>query len=300
MTAADSILVVEAVRAGYTDEDILKGVSMNVPRGGVIAVLGPNGSGKSTLLKAIYGLVPRKIGSVTFHPRRGGWIELVGMRPHQITARGINMVPQISNVFPDMSVLENLEMGSIRQRSRTAERTERVLNALPLLKPLLARRAATLSGGQRQTLGIARALMSDPELLILDEPSAGLAPNIVDEVLEKVQAINREGVSVLMVEQKARQCLGIANYGYILEQGRNQMEGPSAQLLDDPEMVRLYLGGRRGRVVDADVAGKTETAHQADGAAMPPVAVESATFEPTVAPRKRGLRGLLRRRGIRM
>ena len=155
------------------------------------------------------------------------------------------MVPQIANVFREMSVYENLEMGCIQNRKRTAERMEGVLAVMPLLRPLLRQRAATLSGGQRQALGIGRALMSDPELLILDEPSAGLAPHVVDDLFNQVRAINQGGVSVLIVEQKARQCLAVADYGYVLDQGRNQIEGPSSRLLADPEMVRLYLGARR-------------------------------------------------------
>jgi ABC-type branched-subunit amino acid transport system ATPase component len=244
---ADAILAASEVTARYGDEDILKGVSIGVPRGAVVALLGPNGSGKSTLLKAIYGLVTRRTGAIHFHPRDGGRVDLMQLRPHEVTAYGVNMVPQLANVFPQLSVHENLEMGAIRDRRRTAERIERVLAALPLLHGLLRRRAATLSGGQRQTLGIARALMSDPELLILDEPSAGLAPNVVDDVFDQVRAINRAGVSILIVEQKARQCLAVADYGYVLDQGRNQIDGPSAALLADPEMVRLYLGARRRR-----------------------------------------------------
>lgn len=247
----DHILTVTDVTARYGDEDILKGVSIDVPRGSIVALLGPNGSGKSTLLKAIYGLVARRTGTIRFRPRDGEPVDLMRLRPHEVTVHGVAMVPQIANVFPDLSVTENLEMGSIQNRGRTAERMARVLGALPLLRSVLRQRAATLSGGQRQTLGIARALMSDPELLILDEPSAGLAPHVVDGVFSQVRAINREGVSVLIVEQKARQCLAIADYGYVLDQGRNQIDGPSARLLADPDMVRLYLGAGRRRLGSA-------------------------------------------------
>jgi ABC-type branched-subunit amino acid transport system ATPase component len=241
----DCILSVSDVTARYSDEDILKGVSVDVPRGSIVALLGPNGSGKSTLLKAIYGLVARRTGSILFQPRDGQSVNLVRLKPHEVTAHGMNMVPQLANTFPEMSVYENLEIGSIHDRKRTAERIERVMETFPLLRLPLRRRAATLSGGQRQTLGIARALMSDPELLILDEPSAGLAPHVADDVFGQVRAINQRGVSLLIVEQKARQCLAIADYGYVLDQGRNQIEGPSARLLEDPEMIRLYLGARR-------------------------------------------------------
>lgn len=243
----DSVLSVADLAAGYGGEDILRGVSADVPRGAIVALLGPNGSGKSTLLKAVYGLVAQRTGMIHFQPREGRPVDLMRLSPHEVTARGINMVPQIANVFREMSVYENLEMGCVQNRKRVAERMERVLDVMPLLRSLLRQRAATLSGGQRQALGIARALMSDPELLILDEPSAGLAPHVVDDVFNQVRAINQKGVSVLIVEQKARQCLAIADYGYVLDQGRNQIEGPSSRLLADPEMVRLYLGARHRR-----------------------------------------------------
>jgi ABC-type branched-subunit amino acid transport system ATPase component len=154
------------------------------------------------------------------------------------------MVPQIANVFPELSVQENLEIGAVPVRERQAEQLARVLAAFPLLGALLRKRAATLSGGQRQMLGVARAMMSDPRVLILDEPSAGLAPAVLDEVFARVRAINQAGVSILMVEQKARQCLAMADYGYVLDQGRNRLEGPGPALLEDPEVVRLYLGVR--------------------------------------------------------
>jgi ABC-type branched-subunit amino acid transport system ATPase component len=235
----DPILSVRDVRAGYGGEDILRGVSIAVPKGSIVAIIGPNGSGKSTLLKAIYGLIPLRAGSI--------WLagnELAGMRPHRITALGANMVPQIANVFADLSVFENLDVGAILNRHRLRERLDVVLAALPALRGLLSRRAATLSGGQRQMLAVGRALMSDPRLLILDEPSAGLAPRVQDEVFAIVRTINGLGVSVLMVEQRARQCLAIADYGYVLEQGRNRLEGAAQALLQDPEVVRLYLGVR--------------------------------------------------------
>jgi ABC-type branched-subunit amino acid transport system ATPase component len=235
----DPILSARDLRAGYGGEDILRGVSIAVPERSIVAIIGPNGSGKSTLLKAIYGLIPVRTGSVSLAGN-----ELAGMRPHRITALGVNMVPQLANVFPDLSVFENLEVGAILNRHRLRERLDAVLAALPALRGLLSRRAATLSGGQRQMLAVGRALMSDPRLLILDEPSAGLAPRVQDEVFAIVRTINSLGVSVLMVEQRARQCLAIAHYGYVLEQGRNRLEGPAQVLLKDPEVVRLYLGVR--------------------------------------------------------
>jgi len=252
---SDVILSVRDLRAGYGDEDILHGVSLAVPRGRIVAVIGPNGSGKSTLLKVIYGLVPARGGSVTLFAQAGRATGLTGLRPNAITALGVNMVPQILNVFADLTVMENLEIGALPVRNRFAEQIEKVFAALPLLRPLRGKRAALLSGGQRQMLAFGRALMSDPQLLILDEPSAGLAPKVQEEVFAKVTEVNRLGVSILMVEQKARQCLAIADSAYVLEQGRNRLEGSAAQLLADPQVVRLYLGaGRAGSEVDRSEA----------------------------------------------
>jgi ABC-type branched-subunit amino acid transport system ATPase component len=242
------ILTVTGLRAGYGDEDILKGVSVRVPRGAIVAIIGPNGSGKSTLLKTIYGLVRSRGGEVMLHREDGGKRVLNGLRPAAITDMGLNMVPQLGNVFPEMSVCENLEIGAVPLGGRFKERLEAVLAALPLIRSLLGKRAATLSGGQRQMVAFGRALMSDPRLLILDEPSAGLAPKVQDEVFSLVKVINARGVSILMVEQRARQCLGIADYGYVLEQGRNRLEGPGQDMLRDPEVVRLYLGAAKPRL----------------------------------------------------
>jgi ABC-type branched-subunit amino acid transport system ATPase component len=236
---------VRDIHAGYGGEDVLKGVSIEVGRGKIVAIIGPNGSGKSTLLKVIYGLLRPRQGAVALCREPGETRTLTGMAPGAITGLGLNMVPQLANVFAEMSVLENLEIGALPARHRFKEQMEKVLAALPALESLLGRRAATLSGGQRQMLAVGRALMSDPRLLILDEPSAGLAPRVQDEVFAKITAINALGVSILMVEQRARQCLAIAHYGYVLEQGRNRLEAPSAEMLADPEVVRLYLGARR-------------------------------------------------------
>jgi ABC-type branched-subunit amino acid transport system ATPase component len=244
---SDLVLTAREVSAGYGDENILHGVSIDVRRGTIVAVIGPNGSGKSTLLKTLYGLVPARQGRVTLFPEAGRGVELTGLKPSRITALGVNMVPQLANVFAEMSVLENLEIGALPARERCTEQLERVLAAFPMLRTLLRKRAATLSGGQRQMLGVARAMMSDPRVLILDEPSAGLAPAVLEEVFARVRAINQAGVSILMVEQKARQCLAMADYGYVLDQGRNRLEGPGPTLLEDPEVVRLYLGVRSGR-----------------------------------------------------
>ena len=244
---SDLVLTARDLTAGYGDENILHGVSIDVRRGAIVAVIGPNGSGKSTLLKTLYGLVPTRGGRATLFVEAGRGVELTGLKPSRITALGVNMVPQLANTFPEMTVLENLEIGALPARERFSDQLERALTAFPMLRAMLRKRAATLSGGQRQMLGVARALMSDPRMLILDEPSAGLAPAVLEEVFARVRAINQAGVSILMVEQKARQCLAMADYGYVLDQGRNRLEGPGRALLEDPEVVRLYLGVRRGQ-----------------------------------------------------
>jgi neutral amino acid transport system ATP-binding protein len=244
MNGRDPILSVRGLVSGYAGENVLRGVSIDVPTGAIVAVIGPNGCGKSTLLKTIYGLVAPRGGDVVFRDRAGARHNLVGLRPHAVTKLGLNMTPQLANVFPDMSVRENLEVGAEVAGGQFADSLERVLHTFPALEPALPKRAATLSGGQRQMLGIGRALIADPQLLILDEPSAGLAPAVVDEVFAKVKAINAEGVSILMVEQKARQCLALSDYGYVLDMGQNRMEGTGHDLLNDREVIDAYLGSR--------------------------------------------------------
>jgi neutral amino acid transport system ATP-binding protein len=244
VNGGEPILSVRGLVSGYVDENVLHGVSIDVPTGAIVAVIGPNGCGKSTLLKTIYGLVPPRGGEVVFRDRAGAQHNLVGLRPHAITKLGLNMAPQLANVFPDMSVRENLEIGADIAGGHFADRLERMLHTFPVLGPALPRRAATLSGGQRQMLGIGRALIADPQLLILDEPSAGLAPAVVDEVFAKVKEINAEGVSILMVEQKARQCLALSDYGYVLDMGQNRIEGTGQELLNDRDVIDAYLGSR--------------------------------------------------------
>ncbi len=250
MTARDAVLSVRDVKAGYVDENVLHGVSLDVPRGEVVAVIGPNGSGKSTLLKTIYGLLRPRGGSVVFRDASGAAHDLVGLPPYAITRLGVNFVPQLANVFAEMSVRENLEVGAFVHKGRFEDRLAAVLDTFPALESRLSRRAATLSGGQRQMLGIARALVSEPHLLVLDEPSAGLAPQVVDEVFATIKGINARGVSILLVEQKARQCLAMSDHGYVLDMGQNRMHGSGQNLLNDKEVIELYLGSR-GRLGDA-------------------------------------------------
>ncbi len=258
-------LTVTDVVSGYVDEPVLRGVSIDVPRQTVVTVIGPNGSGKSTLLKTIVGLLRGREGSVLMLDRDGARQELIGKRPHQVVELGLAFVPQLSNVFTDLSIRENLEIGGFPIRGNEGERMDRVLEHFPILRERLSQRAGTLSGGQRQMLALGRALMSDPHLLVLDEPSAGLAPTVVDEVFERIQSINASGITVLIVEQKARQCLAISDYGYVLDMGKNRYEGPGKQLLHDPEVVDLYLGsrGRLGRSRQAAARAAKSVANEA-------------------------------------
>jgi len=237
---AEALLETAGLTAGYGELEVVRGVSIAVPPGGFVSVIGPNGAGKSTLLKAIYGLADTHAGRVRF---RGN--DITARRPHELTRLGLNYVPQLDNVFPNMSVQENLEIGSVPSRERLAERLEAVFGTFPVLEARRRQRAGTLSGGERQMLALARALMPEPLLLLLDEPSAALAPTVADRLFEQLEAINQGGVAILLVEQNARRSLALSAYGYVLDMGRNRFQGKGAELLDDPKVVDLYLGGRR-------------------------------------------------------
>ena len=239
MTAGALLETVE-LRAGYEELEIVHGVSLSVPAGAFVSVIGPNGAGKSTLLKAIYGLARVHGGRVGFAGR-----PVTGRKPHELTRLGLNYVPQLGNVFRNMSVLENLEIGAVPKRDRMAERLDAVFELFPILGGRRRQRAGTLSGGERQMLALARALMPEPRLLLLDEPSAALAPAVADVLFEQLAAVNEAGVAILLVEQNARRSLALSDYGYVLDMGRNRFEGPGAQLLHDPTVADLYLGGSR-------------------------------------------------------
>jgi ABC-type branched-subunit amino acid transport system ATPase component len=239
-----AVLETEEVSAGYGDVNILHEVSISVPRSGMVSVIGPNGAGKSTLLKTLYGLLRPRGGRILLRLDGSDETEIVGLKPNQVTALGMNYVPQLDNVFPNMSVEENLEMGAYLEPKRLGDRLERVFGLFPLVKQRFKQRAATLSGGQRQMVALARALMADPQVLLLDEPSAGLAPAVVDEIFDKIKEINGSGIAVVMVEQNARRSLAMSDYGYVLDVGKNRFEGPGDKLLHDEKVVDLYLGGR--------------------------------------------------------
>jgi ABC-type branched-subunit amino acid transport system ATPase component len=224
--------------AGYGDHEILRGLSVRVEPGEIVAIIGPNGAGKSTLLKAIAGLLPVRRGAVRFRDH-----DLIGVSPAEIIARGLCYVPQEANVFASLSVWENLTVGAYTAPATRAERADAVFNLFPVLRQRRRSRAATLSGGERQMLALAMALMTEPALLILDEPSAGLAPTLQRLTFDRVREINGRGVTVVLVEQNARAALALCHRGYVLTMGQTRAEGAGHALLDDPEIRHLYLGG---------------------------------------------------------
>ena len=224
--------------AGYVPEvDILNGVSIKVAEGEIVTIVGPNGAGKSTLIKTIFGLLKPRSGSIEL---KGDGIG--GRKPHDITRLGLSYVPQVDNVFPNLTVEENLEMGAL-DRSRARDQIARMYELFPRLGERTGQAAGTMSGGERQMVAMARALMPDPHVLLLDEPSAGLAPAFVEVIFEKVEDINKAGVTIVMVEQNARRALAMSDRGYVLDLGKDRFEGPGKQLLDDPKVAELYLGG---------------------------------------------------------
>ena len=232
------LLDVAGVVAGYEETEILHGVSMSVDQGEVVTIIGPNGCGKSTLMKAIVGLVRVRTGTVCFQER-----DISGQPPERIVRNGLCYVPQSNNVFPTLTIRENLEMGAFVRNDDHRGRIEEMFQLFPDLAQRPGQRAGSLSGGQRQMLAIARALMLDPVLLLLDEPSAGLSPAMMDHVFERIREINESGVAVLLVEQNAREALNMSDRGYVLVAGENRLEDTGKDLLDNPEVARLYLGG---------------------------------------------------------
>ncbi len=238
------LLRTEGLVAGYVPEvDILDGVDVELRAGEVVTIVGPNGAGKSTLVKAIFGLL---------RPRRGRILlrgeDVAGRKAHAISRAGVAYVPQLSNVFTSLTVDEHLELGALaRPEVDVAERKRAMEAMFPRLGERRRQTVGTMSGGERQMVAMARALMPDPEILLLDEPSAGLAPTFVTAIFEQVAEVNAAGVTVLMVEQNARRALAMSHRGYVLDLGRNRFEGPGRELLDDPKVAELYLGGARQR-----------------------------------------------------
>jgi branched-chain amino acid transport system ATP-binding protein len=236
--AEGAVLRADNLIAGYVPGvNILNGADLYCQQGELVGIIGPNGAGKSTLLKALFGLVKIRSGEITL---KGG--DITNKRADALVSAGIGFVPQTNNVFPSLTVQENLEMGTFQNPKRFSERFEFVTGLFPALGDRRSQRAGSLSGGERQMVAMGRALMMEPSVLLLDEPSAGLSPVMQDEVFVQTRRINRAGVSVVMVEQNARRCLQICDRGYVLDQGRNAYSGTGRELANDPKVIELYLG----------------------------------------------------------
>lgn len=232
------LLKVEGITGGYGGMEVLRDVSIEVGQGEIVSIIGPNGAGKSTVMKTVFGLLKPWKGSITFEGR-----PIAGLSPDRIVREGLCYVPQVENVFPSLTVEENLEMGAYLLKGSLQQRKQRIFDMFPRLAERRRQRAGKMSGGERQMVAMGRALMLDPRLLLLDEPSAGLAPLMVDSIFETVKTINDAGVAILMVEQNARKSLELADRGYVLATGTNQVEGSGTELLANPDIARLYLGG---------------------------------------------------------
>jgi branched-chain amino acid transport system ATP-binding protein len=237
---AKAIPVVEArdLHAGYLPGiNILNGCSLIANQGELIGIIGPNGAGKSTLLKAIFGQVNVRSGNILLNGE-----DITGLKANKLVEKGVAFVPQTNNVFPSLTIEENLEMGVFQNPKAFKERFEFVTSIFPDLATRRAQKAGSLSGGERQMVAMGRALMVDPSVLLLDEPSAGLSPVRQDEAFLRVREVNKAGVTVVMVEQNARRCLQICDRAYVLDQGKDAHTGTGRELLTDPKMIKLYLG----------------------------------------------------------
>jgi ABC-type branched-subunit amino acid transport system ATPase component len=232
------LLEVAEVEAGYGESLVLRGVSLAVSAGELVAIIGPNGAGKSTLLKVVYGLLRPEAGSIRYAED-----DVTGLRPERLTRLGLNYVPQLANVFPSLSIGENLQVGTVAlPRAERRQAVTDMYEQFPLLAERRRQRAGTLSGGQRKLLAIARALATRPKVLLLDEPSAGLSPQAVELVFAQLTTVKRRGIAIVMVEQNAHRALALADTGYVLDMGRNAYEGTGQALLRDPKVAELYLG----------------------------------------------------------
>jgi len=233
-----SLLKAEEVTSGYGDMEVLHGVSIEVGEGEIVTVIGPNGAGKSTLLKTIFGLIKPTAGEITFKEK-----EIIGLAPDQIVRQGMSYVPQVDNVFPSLTVHENLEMGAFILTDDFSKRLENVYELFPILKERRKQRVGKMSGGERQMVAMGRALMLNPKLLLLDEPSAALAPNLRAMIFDRITSINKTGVAILIVEQNAKESLRLSDRGYVLASGQNRFEDTGENLLANEEIGQLYLGG---------------------------------------------------------
>ncbi len=233
-----SYLEAADMTGGYGKADILHGCTLTVEKGQIAVIVGPNGAGKSTAMKAVFGMLPLREGRVTLDGD-----DITSLSPQDRVKRGMGFVPQVNNVFPTMSVQENLEMGAFIRDDDFRDTMEQVFDLFPILKEKRRQNAGELSGGQRQQVAVGRALMTQPKLLMLDEPTAGVSPIVMDELFDRIIEVARTGISILMVEQNARQALEIADKGYVLVQGENRYTDTGKALLADPEVRRTFLGG---------------------------------------------------------
>jgi len=246
-----NILAVEDIVGGYGKLTVLNGTSFKVARGAITTVIGPNGAGKSTVFKAVFGLLRVQRGRIVFDGR-----EVTNLDPRRLLELGISYVPQGRNVFPELSVLHNLELGatSAGPDAKIAARIESLMDRFPMLRRKAGAQASTLSGGEQKLLEIARGLLLEPKLMLIDEPSIGLSPLLVKETFGILQDLRAKGVSILMVEQNAKRALEISDFGVVLELGRTRIEGAAGAILADPRVGQLFLGGH---VISRDPAGKT-------------------------------------------
>jgi len=232
------LLSMNGITGGYGDADILQDVSIQVDEREIVVIVGPNGAGKSTAMKAVFGLLKIRGGSIIFDDER-----ITGWAPNRIVQRGICYVPQVDNIFREMTIHENLEMGAFLKKGDLSAAYDRVYDLFPDLKERRKTLAGSLSGGQRQMVAMGRALMLDPKLLLLDEPTAGLSPRYMEQIFQICRDVRDTGVAILLVEQHAKQALAFADRGYVLAAGQNRHEGTGAHLLADREVAEMFLGG---------------------------------------------------------
>ena len=232
------LLDVKEIICGYENTIIVDGCNFSVKKGDIACIVGPNGAGKSTAMKAIFGLIPIKSGQVIFNNE-----DITSLNPQERVMKGMSFVPQNNNIFQEMSVVENLEMGAFIHQSSMNENLKNVYNLFPILNEKKSQIAGELSGGQRQQLAVGRALMTNPVLLMLDEPSAGVSPIVMKDLFTKLKAISKMGTSILVVEQNAKQALEISNLGFVLQNGKNKYSDTGKALLQNPEVRVSFLGG---------------------------------------------------------
>jgi len=240
MNETAPILVLDEIFAGYGKMTILNGTTARIHRGAITTVIGPNGAGKSTLFKTVFGLLPVRTGTITFDGRA-----TTNFSPRQILDAGVAYIPQGRNIFPELSVRHNLELGGVAlsDQSRLSGRLDSIMQRFPMLKEKAAAQASTLSGGQQKMLEVARGLLLDPKLVLIDEPSIGLSPLMVQEVFGILKSLREKEVTILLIEQNAKQALQISDYGLVLEQGQTRIEDAAANILADPRIAQLFLGG---------------------------------------------------------